>query len=375
MITQSNWVQAAVTSVSFPTTLERLRAMGTKWLEMLGRDWVTDMDVLLDFPDQSDIPWIAPKWLTAGDLLFFYHTKSAKIIIARLLATLKLGVGLEAADTERLRDILERASRLANKYSGSIFAFGEVSGRPKRLHDPNKHFKSTIYAPIGKVHVFDTPLRSEQFGDVLAIGQNTTTPMYGHQFEEIRERLSRSERLPKVLSNAKCGGQGFRDVNADNWPDISCHPDTRFIDETQIRIYLIDYLLREMADPRQPILVECECFRSGRRTGFADYFISMGGTWIPVEAKLNILAEEDVVTQVAKYMHIDSFVPTMLRHKGTQFMVNDSPFCLIVDQSGIYLVREGVFHRCSPDSPLYKRTEITHAAIPGIRNHILRALC
>jgi len=47
-------VQSAITSISFPQTLERLRAMGTKWLNSINRDWVTDMDVLLNFPTGKD---------------------------------------------------------------------------------------------------------------------------------------------------------------------------------------------------------------------------------------------------------------------------------------------------------------------------------
>jgi hypothetical protein len=79
-------VQSAVTSVSFPKTLEQLRKMGKKWLGIIGQDWITDLEVLNHFPSSSAVTWIAPKWLTAGDLLFFYHTKSARGLIKNVLA-------------------------------------------------------------------------------------------------------------------------------------------------------------------------------------------------------------------------------------------------------------------------------------------------
>jgi len=77
-------VQSAITSVSFPDSVEGLRAMGQKWLGLVGQDWITDMDVLSDFPVGATVPWIAPKWLTEGDILFFYHTKSAANLIRSL---------------------------------------------------------------------------------------------------------------------------------------------------------------------------------------------------------------------------------------------------------------------------------------------------
>ncbi len=41
--------------------------------------------------------------------------------------------------------------------------------------------------------------------------------------------------------------------------------------------------------------------------------IAKNGKWVPIEAKLNILAEERILEQVAKYTNVDSFQPT----KGT----------------------------------------------------------
>jgi len=32
-----------------------------------------------EIPTDSNIPWIAPKWLTEGDFQFFYHTNRLKV--------------------------------------------------------------------------------------------------------------------------------------------------------------------------------------------------------------------------------------------------------------------------------------------------------
>jgi hypothetical protein len=370
-------VQSAITSVSFPDTLERLRAMGTKWLGLVGKDWITDMDLLMDFPEGRNIPWIAPKWLTSGDILFFYHTKRSKILIDKLLIQAKrlaTGYATDALvtmnDAKILIGILQRQATLANLYSGAIFGYAEVSGRPQRAFDDNKHFKGTIYAPLDVFHVFEHPLKAEQFADTLRIGQNTITPMWGDQFEAIKGKLRLENRLPISLENTKPSGLGFRDVNAKNWMQISCNKDVRFINEAQLRSYLIDYLLEDIKDPRTPIYTECDCYRNGERTGIADYFIKLGDTWLPVEAKLNLLTEQDIFSQVEKYIHIDSFRPTI---KGLgEGIINSGKLhsCMVIDQAGIYFIKDRQCVDCSPDKPAYKREDFPNAGIGTLRNQI-----
>jgi hypothetical protein len=67
-------VQACITNVSFPQDAAGLRHMLHK-NRFIGKA-LTDLDVLLDFPDAPDA-WSAFRWMTSGDLLFFYHAASA----------------------------------------------------------------------------------------------------------------------------------------------------------------------------------------------------------------------------------------------------------------------------------------------------------
>jgi hypothetical protein len=373
-------VQAAITSISFPSSLERLRAMGSKWQKMIGRDWATDMDVLMDFPVGKQITWIAPKWLTASDILFFYHTKSATSLIQRLQSeatrVIRGGAdpseGLSRNDVNALKDILDRQSALAQRYSGSIFGFAVVSGRPVRYHDEDKHFKGTIYAPLGEVHVFPSPLFD--FTDIIRIGQNTTTPVFGQEFEKLKERAAAHNQLPDILVQTESGSLSFRNVDSMNWPDVCCNREAKFVDEAQIRAYLIDYLLSEVKDDRSPLLPECDCFRDGLRTGTVDYFISVSDRWVPVEAKLNVLVEENVSSQIEKYAHIQSFQPTKGAHKGHLFKIGDLSMVLVVDQSGIYFTEEGRFVDCDAQNPKFRREDINHQSMSEIRESIISFL-
>jgi hypothetical protein len=264
-------------------------------------------------------------------------------------------------DGKVLHDILRRQLILVESFAGSIFGFAEVSGRPQKAFDSNKHFHGTIYAPLDTFYVFKNPLPAEEFADVLKIGQNTTTPMYGEQFEKIKNKLAMKNVLPKSLKDTEPTSIGFKDTNSKNWTLISCNNQARFINEAQLRTYLIDYLLEEIKDPRSTIHFECDCFRNSNRTGIADYFIKFEGNWVPVEAKLNVLAEEDLLAQISKYIHIDSFIPTIKVLKEDLLQTSKYPFSLIIDQGGIYLVKNNVFVNCSPHNPLYKREEL-----PGI---------
>jgi hypothetical protein len=180
--------------------------------------------------------------------------------------------------------------------------------------------------------------------------------------------------LPPFLRDARGGEAGFRNVNTSNWPTISCAQHVRFIHETQIRAYLLDYLLAEVKDPGTPLLEECQCFRDGRATGFADYFIKLHGQWVPVEAKLNMLAEKDILRQVAKYMHIDAFRPTKGARRDEIVTIRRAPLCLIADQLGIYLVSGQQFVDCTPGAPLWKREHLGHESVRPIRQRLQSAV-
>ncbi|MFC1994309.1 hypothetical protein ACFLVI_03495 [Chloroflexota bacterium] len=356
--------------------------MGTKWLGIVGKDWITDLDILFQFPSSGAITWIAPKWLTAGDLLFFYHTKSARGLIKNVLAEAcqmrqqshVTTTPYQTKEIETLITILERVDMLSKIWTGKIFAVGEVSDRPQRAFDENKHFKGTIYAPLASVVVFERPISSDEFKTFLRIGQNTITPIYGNQFSQLKELLAEHNKLPSVLTSAVPGDLSFRDVNKDNWADISCRKDARFINEAQLRAYLLDYLLREIKDSKTPIYSECNCYRHNERTGIADYFIRFNNKWVPIEAKLNVLAEQDLRSQLEKYIHIDSFSPTLGSSIGGRYPMDDESCCLVFDQSGMYITHNGEFINCSSDKPLIRREDIKPSSIAQLREQVIRAI-
>lgn len=369
-------VQAAITSIGFPESLEGVRDMVDKH-----EGWLTDLDALIEASAANGKRnWTAPKWMSEGDILFFYHTKNASRKITKLLeevepSTLSGRLRRRFGRERQMRSLLKRSAGLAAKYSGTILGCAEISGSAEYFRRESKeapHFKSRIFAPIGNVHIFDPPLNADKFAVFLKIGQGAITPLHGEQFDKVKDLLLRHTKAPDFLRTARIGGPSFRDVNKDNWPLISCREDARFIDEAQIRAYLLDWLLTEIKDSGTPLLKECYVYRARQkgRSKISDYFVRIHGRWIPVEAKLNVLAERNVLGQVAEYVSLDHFVPSLGERKGEQFVANGSTLCVIADQSGLYIVKDGEFLDCSPGEPIWMRKELDHSTAQAIRDRI-----
>lgn len=386
------YVQSSVSMIGFPKKLDELESF---YYEGWTPGWATDLDLLLGATarEDPDILWTAPRWMTENDILFMYHTKSAGRSVRRLLAqALSLAENLnsnvpsqEPTVTEQDRRclqelvrLLERAAVQFKTYSGTIFGCAEISGAAEYLADDGveRHYSGRSSVPLGKVHIFEHPLPPEELAGILRIEQSTpNTPLYKEQFDSIKQRLAEHNRLPEFLCEARIGDKTFRDVNGQNWPSISCDPGARFVNEAQLRAYFLDFLLDEVKDPKTPLLQECWCYRNGSKTGGrADYFVRVHGVWIPVEAKLNVLTEKNLLGQTAKYTYTTAFEPTVGPHRGDTYHATISPVCLIADQSGLYIVADGDFSGCSLGNPVWRRDKIDHALTSIIRDRVARIL-
>jgi hypothetical protein len=134
-----------------------------------------------------------------------------------------------------------------------------------------------------------------------------------------------------------------------------------YIHEIQIRAYLIDFLLKEIKDYRTPLLEECNCYKGDNSSGIVDYFMKIDSKWVPVEAKLNTLAERDLVSQIEKYIGIDYFIPTKYPNKGKIYNVACSGLCIIIDKLGMYLYKNHEFVDCEPGIPLWGKKEFKNS--------------
>ena len=110
-------VQAFIDNISFPMTLEELGRFA---------DWFNVEEIL----NVAETEWTAPRWAVEGDIVFFFHAKTAIQKITMLETKLKQEkTEYSEEDYQWLWKSLQRARELYKSYGGKIFAIGRVSGR------------------------------------------------------------------------------------------------------------------------------------------------------------------------------------------------------------------------------------------------------
>lgn len=372
------YVQACIVSVGFPETMAGLLANVGESEDGYG---YTDMELLLGTagPEQQGGTWTAPRWVTEGDILFFYHTKRAAHHVERLARANLDPPGGEwdtVSDRTGMLSLLYDQLDIAERFCGTVFACARMVGPPAfdaaaLASKSERHFKSNIFAPIADVFPFEHPLADLEFNRHVTISRGgTITPLHGAAFLGLKDALAQRNRLPAYLADARPGGVSFRDLGPDNWVEIACGAAARFIDESQLRAYLLDYLLAELKDRGTRVYQECRCTRWGRGARLADYLVRLAGHWLPVEAKLNVRAERDLIGQVKHYLGTEVFVPTRGAGAGTAQNASRAAMCLVADAEGLYLVSAEGFVGCDPFEPWWPRTAITGRSLHQIRERL-----
>lgn len=379
----SNFVQSCITTVSFPRDLEGLDKMIRK-NEYLPIESHTDLDLILNskivmkFREENGyvdlFNWSAPRWMTEGDVIFYYHSKGSLYWSKRVLKE-----SIDYIDDEFLLSNLNHAIELAELYSGKIIGCSEIAGSSEYYPFQDQHFKGRTFAPVKDVNLFKEPIDYSDFSKHVMISRGgTNTPLSrDSDFQAIKKLISLKNELPNYLKKAVIGDDVFKNINKDNWKDISCLKNISFINEDQIRAYFIDYFLNEIKDPKTSVLEECNCFldyiEGSELKGIVDYFIKLDSNWIPVEAKVNVLNEENIQHQLSKYVEMDYFTPVKGSKIGEKIYNQfHFPLCLLIDHSGLYTFWDGKFINCEPGVPLVDRSEMINTA--EIRNYLIENL-
>lgn len=356
-----NFADAFISAISFAETIEQLKdeinfhenfnGCPETNLESLFREAQEDFDL------EEIGEWSAPKWTTKNDIIFFYLTKKRPIQRIKKLISLA-----EDIKDNILLDILYRNKELIDVYKGTIFACAKVVGSAKHYqNNQDNHYKGNIYVSYAQCYVFENPLPLEKIEKHVKITRGATiTPVRGQDFDGLKSELSKSNILPDYLKNVQGGNINFANINKDTWKQISCLPEKTFIDESQIRAYFLDYLLKEIKDENTSLLEECRCYIENKyNNGIVDYCISINQQWIPVEAKLNISCEKNILDQVKKYTEADSFICTKGKNKS-KTVTNSHSFCIVADMFGLSLINKDQFVYGTPENPAWKREEFLY---------------
>lgn len=318
-------VQSYIANVSFPTSIEEME-------ELVNGGYYMSMEALLLFDDTK---FTAPKWAAKGDIVFFYHAKSAITKIRHLKSLLKNEKDKYKQTYDEIEEYLETAEKIYKKYGGTIFAVGTVCEELEIVKDDPRehlHWKGNIYAPINNITRLDFPVDKTKFEEYVKLSmQRTITPVPGTAFNGIKKLVLRYNDVP-FIENCEASLMPLKDITDKNWMTIAKEYKRRFFLEIQFRKFYVDYLLKSLSDTKK-IYSECSCWKNDAHTGFADNFITMNKKYLAVEVKLNIDTERDIQNQLEKY----SFCNMVKLDKKTTIYKKDihQSYVLVIDMNKI----------------------------------------
>lgn len=301
----AEYVQAFIDNISFPKSLEELEffidEMGDFSLERLLSSSVTT--------------WTAPRWAKIGDIVFFMHAKYARSTITRLRTQLNREKHLYSPERfKELASWIERGLKLHSQYGGRIVAVGRVSGPPTADSSQDSeenifHWKSRVYAEMDRITRLEHPVHMDEFSEFIRISrEGAITPVLGNSFERLRELIERTNRIPRYLKESVSSPIPLTKITDENWISLPAEYRRRFVLESQFRSYYVDHLLFGVKDKRTRLYSECRCKKTGIPDSFVDNVIIVNKKYLPVEVKLSVSSQSNILGQVWKYSNDDTII-------------------------------------------------------------------
>jgi hypothetical protein len=232
--------------------------------------------------------------------------------------------------------IAKRGYGFSMKYAGTIFAIGIADGH-FRTGSPHygQHWHGRNYCDYKDVCILPNPLEFEEFKDVINIQQRTITPLTAAKFEYLVSRITETNPSVSFLSR-----KIHRDVDLNvlskstGWRGVAKSGPLPFIFEDQVREYLLDGFIKELAGRRGRISVEAHSKHMQHGEGFMDYVISIEEKHIPFEAKLQVIPDSVLVSQLEKYCSARVSIG------GRSVIATD--FCFVADSDNLWIYRKSL---------------------------------
>lgn len=343
------YVQAYISNISFPTSLEELYDYARMFnVEMLlGCDYYCLLDdnnclkYTNDEYESRSNSWTAPKWCKKGDIVFFMHSKTANSRISAL----KTKLISERKNYNNnsfwfMMNALIRARKIYDTYGGKIFAIGEVSGAPEYDNSDTQtlHWKSNIYAEIDNVFLLEKPIDISDFNSVITVSrQSGITPVFGSQYHFLKELvLKKNTIVEDYFIDAVAETIPLSKVTDENWLKVVNKYRRSFFLEIQFRTYYVDRLLKLLGD-NKTIYRECTCIKNGNPASFVDNVIKINGKYLPIEVKLSISAEKNIVGQLEKYCQLKELKLSKDKIISSGFYTEK---VLVIDTEELYLYND-----------------------------------
>lgn len=324
-----NYIRAFINNVSFPKTIEELERY------IYDKKMYDMEDLLLSCKIGFNAGWTVPRNCSQGDIVLFFHAKTAIQTIARLHTFVKNNKNIE--NYHDLDEWLIKARSIYSIYGGKIFAIGTIKGRPEYDHDDfcdnEKHWGSRIYAEIENMFLLENPIDINEFNNFLKISrQSGITFVPSKEFELLKGLIIKKNKVKDFFLECKIGNINFKDINVNNFIEKTSLFRTRFLLESYFRSSYVDYFLKVLAG--KSVWSESQCrINDSNHIDFVDNVIKYKNKYLLFECKLNVLLEKDITKQLTKYLDCD-YICLNKNKIITQFEKN---YCFVIDMFSVYL--------------------------------------
>lgn len=329
-INKDETVNAHINNISFPKSIEEL-----EWfIYDHGRYNVED---ILFNAKGNYTEWTVPRYSSIGDIVLFYHAKTAIQWITNLETKLKI-IDESKHDKKLLKEWLNKARNLYSLYGGKIFAIGRVSGVPFKDNDSNNnkllHWRNRIYASIDGLFLLDLPIDISEFNSFILVSrQSGITPLPSTEFDRLKNIIvKKNKNLPQYFIESKVCLSNLLKINKDNFLELTKNYRTRFLLEADFRSYYVDYLLKNIVGNN--FYRECRCCSSNSTLARVDNVIYYKNKKILLEVKLNINLEINLIQQLNQYVLADYIYLDYKSNQKTYDFERDYMF--VIDSHGIY---------------------------------------
>ena len=324
----STFVNAHINNISFPKTIKQLE-------DFIYEHGCYNVEDVINEAAGGYTVWTVPRSSVVGDIVLYFHAKTA-IQWIRKLETETKTLDESEHDKPLLIEWLNRARELYSLYGGKIFAIGRVSSRPEKEGDYANlyHWSSRIYADIKDLYLLETPIDISEFNSFILVSrQSAITPLPSKEFEELKLIIqAKNPNLPLWFLESTIGDNNLSKVNQNNFLEITDPYRKRFPLETNFRSYYVDYFLKTLSGKN--VYTECQCHTAQTPLARVDNVFEFCGKKILLEVKLNIAMENDLISQLKQYIYSDYIY--LSKNTNEQTTVFEKDFMFVIDVYSVY---------------------------------------
>ena len=323
-----DFVNAHINNISFPKTIEQLE-------DFIYEHGCYNVEDVINEATDGYTNWTVPRSSVVGDIVLYFHAKSA-IQWIRKLETSTKSLDSTMHDKELLFEWLQRARSLYSLYGGKIFAIGRISSRPEKEDelDFQHHWSGRIYADVKDLYLLERPIDISEFNSFILVSrQSSITPLPSKEFEALKSLIKfQNPNVPTWFLESKIGDNMLSKVNQSNFLEITRLYRKRFPLEINFRSYYVDYFLKTLSGNH--VYRECQCYTIKTPLARVDNVFEFAGKKILLEVKLNIALEEDLISQLNQYIFAEYIC---LSNEGNNNIMDfEKEFMFVIDVYSVY---------------------------------------